>query len=302
MAVLAADLVEKTRRPLLSGQEEKVNRLDGAITSGATSLSLKYDANFPTTTPTLLAVDLEEIRVWDVTVASRLAGTVERGVNGSTAAAHSDLAMVTVSPKFSSFRILEALNEDLDDLSSPMNGLFQVKTLDITYNPSIQGYDLTGTTDILDLLDLRHKTTGPSKDWPLITDYALIRSQATAEFPSGNGLILYQSAFPGQPIHVVYAAPFSHLTTLASDVQTVTGLPATANDIPPMGAIEQLVGAREIKRNFTESQGEPRRATEVPPGATRASVAAVSARRQRRIAAEATRLRSRFPVRTKARR
>ena len=54
--------------------------------------------------------------------------------------------------------------------------------------------------------------------------------------------------------------------------------------------LSRLVAPREIKRNFTEAQGEPRRAAEVPPGAVASSMRTVAALRQQRITTEASRL------------
>src|SRR5205823_3419532 len=97
----------------------------------------------------------------------------------------------------------------------------------------------------------------------------------------------YESGIIGQPLRIKYKAAFGQLTALTDDVLAVTGLHAEAHDIPPLGVIERLVPPREIRRNFTEAQSEPRRATEVPPGAVGQSATRISAYRMRRIAEEA---------------
>src|SRR6476661_4633187 len=103
----ALDLIEETRRHLFSGQQEEMNRLSGSIDDAVTSVTFKYDLG-GISKNAIISVDLEEMLVWEV--AGRVATVVQRGVNGTTAAAHSDLATVVVKPKFSKFRVLSALN------------------------------------------------------------------------------------------------------------------------------------------------------------------------------------------------
>jgi hypothetical protein len=113
---------------------------------------------------------------------------------------------------------------------------------------------------------------------------------ATTDFASGGALVIYEGGYPGQAIRVRYRAPFGSLTALDDDVLADTGLPATAHDLPPLGAAVRLVAGREVKRNFTEAQGEPRRAEEVPPTATLQSSRELLRIRQQRIVAEQSRL------------
>ena len=56
------------------------------------------------------------------------------------------------------------------------------------------------------------------------------------------------------------------------------------------------MSGREIKRNFTESQGDTRRASEVPPGAILQSSRQLQVLRVQRIAAKAARLDAMYPM------
>lgn len=243
-----------------------------------------------------IAVDLEIIYVWTV-VSTTGTATVQRGMLGSTAATHSDAALVTVNPRFPKFSILQAINADLDDLSASPNGLYQVKNVTLTYNPAAQGYDLTSIADYVDVLRVRAKIPGPSKAWPEIRSFQLKRNMDTTDFASGNAIILYEGGYPGLDIRVTYSQAFTHLSALTDDVVTVSGLPATMHDIPPLGAAARLSGVRETKRNFTEGQGDGRRATEVPPGSQTNSMRGLLAIRQARIRAESARLGGNYPAR-----
>ena len=85
------------------------------------------------------------------------------------------------------------------------------------------------------------------------------------------------------------------LPTAATALST-TGLQASAYDLPPLGAAIRLMSGREIKRNFTETQGDSRRATEVPAGAVQQSSTGLKLLRAQRIVAECARLNSLYPI------
>jgi len=289
----ALDLIEETRRLLFSGQNEELNRLAGAVTSNATTITFTYDVG-GIQRGTTIAIDLEEIQIWDAS--GKTASVVQRGVNGTVAAAHSDLATVTVKPKFSNFRILTAINHDLNDLSSPDNGLYQLKTVTLLYNPAVQGYDLTSVaSNLLGIAEVRYETIGPDKSWPRIDNYVVRRNMSTSDFASGTALILYEGGWPGQDVRVSYKAPFTLLTALTDDVVSAGGLPVTAVDIPPLGAALRLVAPRDVKRGFSEHQGEPRRADEVRVGDGAQSMRGMMMLRQARINSERSRLLAQYP-------
>ena len=284
----AADLINETRNHLYSGQMEEMNRLNGAITNNATSIAFKYPVG-GISKGALIAIDLEEIRVWEVSGQS--ATVVERGVNGSTPQAHNDLTAVVVRPKFSDFRILREINNDLRDLSSPLNGLFAIKTVTLTYNAVIQGYDMTGVSStFMGILDVRYDTPGPDKAWPVMTRWDIMRNMPTSAFTSGSAVVLKQNAYPGRSIRVAYRDVFGQFSSVTDDAQSVAFLPDTMVDLPPMGAAIRLVTPRDVKRTFVEAQGEPRRAEEVPAGSINNTLRPLQMLRQQRIMAEQARL------------
>lgn len=293
MTTLASDLIAETKRHLFSGQNEELNRLDGAITANASSILFKYDVSGIQRGATI-AIGLEEIQVWESS--GKTASVVQRGVNGTIGAIHADLDVVSVKPKFSDFRILTAINHDLRDLSSPDNGLYQLKTVELTYNPTIQGYDMTSVaSDLIGIAEIRYKNTGPEKTFPRIDKYALLRNMNTSDFASGTALVLYQGGFPSLPIRVRYKATFTPLTAVTDNVVTTGGLTDTMVDLPPLGAAVRLVSPRDIKRAFSEHQGEPRRADEVRVGDGSQSMRGMMMLRAARIMSERARLDAQYP-------
>jgi hypothetical protein len=148
------------------------------------------------------------------------------------------------------------------------------------------------------VLEVSYQIAPPVRTYPLIRKgmYAVRRNMNQASvFPSGNAIILYDSAYPGLPVHVQFLSPFNPLVNLTDDLTTVAGVPSNMYDLPDLGAALRLMDPREVKRNFYESQPDPRKAPEIPPQAVANSSAKLEARRTLRINAEADRLMMLYP-------
>jgi len=188
---------------------------------------------------------------------------------------------------------LESINDEMADLSSPMHGLFLVKTLDIDYNGSDTMIDLVGVTSIIDILSVSVRYL--TDDYPVARKIRLVRDVPTDDFPSGYALRFDQGVFPGR-LRIVYKAAYVTASTESSDINTTCGIQESVTDIVAIGAQLRLMSPREIKRNFTESQGDSRRAEEVPSGAVGGSITNLQRLRRDRIQAEAARLMRSYPT------
>lgn len=291
MATLAS-MIAQTLRRASPGQQTETLQLSGSYTSGGTSFVVSDPAGtiLANTRPeSIVAIDLELFYVQSVQGTTL---TVVGGYLGSTPANHTSGALVYVNPRFSQFDVMSAINDDLLDLSA--QGLFQVKALNITYNPAQSGYDLTGATNLSGnpILSVQQKVPVPIGHWVPVPrrKYTFVNDADPTDFPSGYALRLNKSGFPGLAFRVTYKAQFSPFVTLADDATTVAGLSKTMYDLPPLGAMVALVAPREIKRNQLDAEPDTRRGTEVPPGAVMSSISAVDKIRTRRIAAELDRL------------
>jgi hypothetical protein len=298
------DLVLETQRRALSSMREELNQLGTSVSAGATTLSLAAGQTLGSIQAgAVIQVDYELFLVQGTPSASSIA--VVPGYLDSTTAAHTAGSIITVNPRFPAVDVIKAINETIDDLSSPMNGLYQVKEVTLTYSPVVVGYDFTdsgtGTPvtswNMLEVLEVRVHDYGPAQAWDVIppTLYKVQRNADTSVFPSGMALELYGGGYPGRPIRVQYKAPYTTpLAATTDDVATVAGLHPQAHDIPTLGAAYRLMAWREFKRSFTEAQGEPRRAQEVPVGASLTAVKLVAQQLQNRIDAERVRLDSMY--------
>lgn len=286
-----AQVINRTQRQLLSGVVEERNKLSGNLTTSATTVTFTYELA-GIRAGSLIEIDAEQMYVWSVTDATKTA-TVERAFNGTTAAAHTSGAIVIVNPRFPRSQILEAINDELADLASPMHGLFQVKVLDLNYNGSDRQVNLPAVATIIDLLEVRSRYK--SDDYQQVRAVKLLRDMPTKDFGSGMALQLDQDIRQGD-LRITYKAPFIKATVEADSIQTICGYPESAEDILVIGAQIRLMTPREMKRNFTESQGDTRRSDEVPPGAVNNSITNLLRMRRDRITAEAARLTRQYPT------
>ena len=275
----------------MAGTVEERNKIASSIDASTTTVVTTYGLA-SLREQTVFEIGSELLYIWDSNTSTKTL-TVERGFGGTTAASHSSGDTITVSPKFPRKMVLDALNDELADLSSPMNGLFQMKTVDISYNGSDRMINLTGITSLIDVYDVRWRYM--NDDYPVVRRYRLMRDMPTADFSTGYALA-FDEPLLSSSVRVIYKDAY---TAFASEASTLSSTGASANlaDLLVMGAQIRLLAGREVKRNFMESQGDTRRADEVPAGAMNASVTNLLRLRRDRIQAEAARLNRQYPTR-----
>lgn len=277
----------------MSGYTENRNQLASAYTAGSGTLTFKHSPD-GIRQGARLSIGTNTFYVWSITGQT---ATVSAGEDGSTDVNAAADSLVRVSPRFTDDEIWKTLAADLADLSSPSSGLFGIGTIDLTYNAIINGYDLTSLAqNMISIYEVKYLTPGPQLDNPRIhtSGWRLNRNAITSQFPSGMSLQLFEPAYPGYNLRVVYRSYFTMPTTINANVNA-TGLLPSAQDLPPLGAAIRLMSGREVKRNFTESQGDTRRASEVAPGAILQSSRNLQILRQQRITAESARLDALYP-------
>lgn len=287
-------LSQRIRTRVMSGQREHLNRTSAALDDSSTTVNFEFDLA-SIQQGSVLSIDLEDCYVWSVNATNKTA-TVQRGWNGTTAAAHDNASIVHVNARITPFQVLGAVNDELRDLSSPKHGLFQIDTVDITFNASVEGYDLTSASDVIDVWEVRRQESGSAKDWALSKHWEWSPDMPASDFASGYAIWIKEGE-PGQTVRVWLKKAFTTLSSLSQDVETVSGLPASAIDIPEIGAVMRLVATRDAKRNFTEAQPSPRRADEVPPGVNMSTAGGLRQLRLDRIASERARLNALYPRR-----
>jgi hypothetical protein len=291
--VTLSDWVEATRRHLTSGRQNERNVLNASYTAGSGTITL-VNALGGIVPGARISIGLNVLYVTAVTPTGSAASVIG-GQEGSVDANASSGALVRVNPTVTDFDIAEALSADLADLSSPGNGLWQMVgvTLPAPYDASLAGVDLSGyTTNFIDVYDVRYRYGLDTTNWVSLDQFLwrLDRSSDVTGFPSGYGVLITPGFVPpGSSLHVVLRTGFTPLSALTDPIAN-TGLQPTAYDLPPIGAAMRLMMPREAARNETKTQGDTRRAGEVPAGAVLNSARGLAAWRAQRLQAESDRL------------
>lgn len=312
------DLIATVLSRAIGPVQERFAQINQSGGISSTTASVPYDG--PQADGVLpgakLSVDLEEMLVISTSDGT---ATVLRGYNNSLQAPHADDAILFINPLITANAAGHAINDDLNDLSA--QGLFRVGVASLTFNPVFSGYDLSALpSNYISILDVSYRHISPDRRFPKIPwDMWDRRDWNTGvtdpAFPSGQGIILYQDAYPGLPIYVVYSAPFiplvqwtdSIINTPASNDQapplngyttpTVPNLALTMSDIPPLGATAALVQPLEVSRDDMSVQPNPQKPLDTPAQALATATNPMLVRRAARISAEADRLYIKYPTR-----
>jgi hypothetical protein len=269
-----SDLVRTTRRYLQGAQRDLLNELDGAITAGNDTFTLRYP---PTglQAGSSLEVGWVEYLVTSVTTSGNTV-TVMPAIEG-TAASHADGARVLIKPRHPTRAVIEELNFDLRALSA--RGIFKLRAVDASTGA------VTVPDDAQVLLDVWN-TDGTR----LPNSIFRIGDNPTP----GQSFNLTDTRFTGTLDFAVFGCPLSDLSYTTDADVSVTGLVSTAEDIPPMGAAIRLLAAAEAQRNLIDIQGDTRRAVEVPPGGITTALRNLAALRERRLVEEGLRYTARY--------
>lgn len=290
------DTIEDTRQLLMSGTQDRLNVLQTSIDNAITSIQFTHELK-GVVENARISIGLEEMHVLSVPgTAPGSSATVIRGYGGSPKLAHAAGDIIRVNPKFSDHRIKSEVNDELQGLSSPRSGLFQMKFVEFDYNPAVAGYNINAT-DLIDIWRVRYDMPGPTLEWPVLRrdEWYLDQHANTTDFPQGIQLVLRCPGFPGHAVRVSYKAKFSLVTNDTDDILAVSGLHDEAHRILPYGAAIGLTVGREVKRSFLTRQPEPRRSDEVPSGAAARATAILASNYTEFVQEEVERLLQRYP-------
>ena len=287
----ANDLLAEIKQHLYTGQFEIRDKLDAAIPDAtATTFTLKYGNNV--FQPGIrVSCELEDMHVWDIN--GKLL-TVERGQFGSKAVMHPVNSLVYAAPRFSDNEMFRELNNEILSLSAPSSGIYSVQSEEIPTIPGRFAYPLHDT-GIQGILQVAVRRPGTSLDWIETTQYRLNASASPSDFSTSLSIELFDPQPANTTIRVVYRAAFLTFTAV-TDNASVSGLATSQFDIPVLGAVIRLTSGRELRRNYTETQGDTRRASEVPPGANMSAGNAIRDLYRRRLVAESERLYRLYPA------
>lgn len=158
-----------------------------------------------------------------------------RGFRGTTAASHASGTRVCSSPQFPRHTVAQALN---DSISAVYPDLFAVYEEYITSSAATINYPLT-TQNARHVIKVNFDTVGPSEEWLPSRRYEL-----KPYAKDGSQISVYDQPVPGREIYVRLAGPPTQLSS--GDNFSVSGLPASAEDVIRLGAAYRLVPYVEV--------------------------------------------------------
>jgi hypothetical protein len=288
MSTTVNTLVEEVRSKLQGSLPDTLNVLAQDYTPGDGVLHLRYPANSIRSGTQVCS----GLNTWHVLAADNngqdlvVFPSADGGVE--TTATANDL--VRISPRFTTWAIFREWNNQLASMSSPGSGLYGFGTFTSATDYAFGTYPLPTPDwdgqEPIRLLRARWQRGGTTDVW----------TQVNAEYQPENRLVRVKEHTPGPQLEFVLAFPFLLAATLADDPAKL-GVPDRLQDIPGLGAAATLALSTEGRRNQVLSQGDTRRATEVPPGANIGGSRMWSAMQKQRIQEEASRLSEQFPYR-----
>lgn len=255
-------LLPDIERKLYGNQRTQLNRLNGAVVTAATSMTLGFDLDG--VRPGAYAeIDSELVFVWST---SGQAATVQRGMLGTTPASHADLSVVRVEPRFLQAEMVEEINKEIR--SWPV-GVYRRYVGDLTISATQNAIDadgLSGVTGVgLSRVQMNPSSTTLEK-WLRVDGARLERRQNSTSFPSGYGLVIPNEPGNGRTLRVVARAPYSDVSlAVGADFGSV-GMTGDLVDIIPWGVVGRLLMTRDVARTDANAQGRSRPADEVHSG------------------------------------
>ena len=171
-----------------------------------------------------------------------------RAQRGTTAAAHSTNAKVTVSPLFPRQEIKNAINDTINAMY-PM--VFGVASYDFTYVAAQYSYSIPSAVE--NILSATYSIVGPSKEWFPVRAWQLDRTADTTAFTNGKSVSIYSEVVPGQTVQIAYSKRPTLLSSNSDDYATTTGLPSYSEDVVIYGAAFRMISFLDPSRLGSQS-------------------------------------------------
>jgi hypothetical protein len=229
---------------------ESTTWLTGAVTAGDTSISVN-DANVVSRGFVQVGDEIMYVNTTDNINNALTLAPWGRGQRGTTAAEHSSLDKVLVSPLFPRYEIKRAIN---DTLNAMYPQIFAVKQYQFNYVAARTTYDIPD--DAQNVLSVTHSVIGPSKEWLPVRAWQIDRVANPTAFGDGtnfgHSLGIYSPVVPGRPVNVAYSARptlFDISPTAASqEYATTTKMPDYSEDVVIYGAAFRMISFLDPSR------------------------------------------------------
>jgi hypothetical protein len=216
-----------------TNRQDAATHLTVDMTSSDTTITVADTTGMSTG---LLEIDNEMLWCDSVGATTLSIPPYGRGFRGSTAVLHTAGTRVASAPLFPRFLVRAAINDAIQSIFPNVNA---IGTTTFTFNPAITTYQLPAGAQ--SILSVSWQSIGPSREWAPVRRWRLDSSANTTAFTSGSTISLYDGIVPGRTVQVVYQMQPVKLTNDVDEFATVTGLPASCEDLVRLGAAYRLV-------------------------------------------------------------
>ena len=218
--------------------QESVTALNGGINSTATSLTVDNGGRLGMGRA---EIDDELIYIDAVTTNTVTLQPWGRGVDGTTAASHSDNARVTFNPLFPRHYVKRAINDTISSMGVELKAT-GVHTF--TFLPATNTYSVPA--DVRSVNQLTWKTVGPSGRWETVRRWQVDQQANTTQYATGKTVTVWESIIPGRTVQVRYLKDPALLSAGADTLETTAGFPASCRDVVALGTAARLVSSVDV--------------------------------------------------------
>lgn len=267
-------LLDTTLHHLRGTRRSERSTLATTITDSETEVTISTDSN--ALRPSAWVQIGAELMY--VQAAESRTATVERGAEGSTAAAHTAGASMEFNPRFFRHRLMDHLVTEI--LTWPRDQVWRVTTTTCSFTTAEPHADLVGALDhdVIRLLSARREPTASGQVVMKNRQVELLRRQPTSRFTSGYGVQLIDRFNYGTAtdLRVTYAHSYSIPSAVtvseSTDIQSDLDIPQRLEQALVYGVCWRAMAATEVNRTDATAQGQQSISGDVPP-THRASVA-----------------------------
>lgn len=260
------DFCDEILREYLDRNEVvELDRLKQAVSPAADTVYVSFSAS-GLRAQARMEIGDELLHIW--AAADSPGGyVVERGVNGSTPAAHDANTVIRVNPRWPRIVLANQLAREIRTWPTAVGAV------------AVGDFDVAGSTEAMDLdglagFDVR-RVLRVQRDHASAANLSrpglkgiLERRQDPGDFPSG-----YALRFPMTPgvsttvrVAVLYAHPIPPAIDFGADLGLAYHLSPRLADAAMLGIAGRLLAADEVSRTDDRSQPRARLAEDVPPG------------------------------------
>lgn len=221
-----------------------------------------------------------------------------RAYMGTTLAAHTAGAKVTLSPTFPRFAIKRAINDTISAIGST---IFAASSTTLTSSGVVTAYRIpagsASTLNIRTILSVSYQVPGSTQEWLPIRRYRLDGNANSTSFTSGQTLSIYDYIPSGRTIQVIYSTDPVPFTANTETFTTQTGLPESCKDVVVLGATYRLLSNLDPARASMVSPQADEVDSKRPYGSSQSATKQVYALFNQRLNEELRSQQEKYPVR-----